>query len=187
MVVRNELFQEFEDELRIIKITIAEKVDFNTLSLLDWEDLEMMLLQHLMMAKRKINDQTEYHRKIKTIAKNRLTSIIREYTAEKRHTNSDLSLSDITHPQIIHLEDTTALHPESGLAQDKSKLIQSALWKIVKDKPKVYFDIIRLMLINKSTKIAPVARELNIPRTTLNYHWKQLKKWAEEEGLKKLI
>jgi len=56
---------------------------------------------------------------------------------------------------------------------------------VVEDKPSFYEELLRLMI--KHQKVAAVARVMGEPRTTVAYHWKKLKTWIEDAGLKELL
>ena len=177
MKVRKNRYKGFEEEHIVIKRTIADVVNFKTLPLLEWGDLEQLLIIHLYKVRDKFENRTEYRRSIKKIVKNKLIDIIDTLYVQKRSTGTlDISLSDYD-----------KLKNESVPQNMLSENISEALWILIKDKPAIYSDIIRIMLETGTTKIAPVARELNMPPTTLRYHWNKLKKWAEKEGLKKIL
>ena len=177
MKVRKNCYDGFEEKHIVIKKTISEVVNFKTLPLLEWEDLEQQLILHLIQVRDKFDDETEYRRSIKKIVRNKLIDIIDVLTAKKRFSGTlDISLSD-----------HNTLKNESITHDLSSKNISEALWILVEDKPPIYSDMIGIMLKTGNTKIAAVARELNMPPTTLIYHWNQLKKWAEKEGLKELL
>ena len=188
MKVHKNRYKGFEQEHIVIKKTIYEEVNFKTLPLLEWEDLEQQLFHHLIKAKKKICNETEYRKSIKKIAKNRLVSIIREFTAQCRNSNNDVSLSDKDQPEIFNLKDNFNPPPdEIFYTQESPESKVKILWKLVEDKPAIYSDIIGMMLKTGDTNISSIARQLNIPRRTMRDKWNNIKKWSKNAGLNKII
>ncbi len=186
MKVRKNLHKGLEEEHIVIKKTICEEVNFKILPLLEWEDLEQQLFHHLIKVKKTIKDNTEYRRKIKTIVKNKLVSIIREFTAQCRNSNNNVSLDDKDHPEIFNLKDDFNPPPDEFIySQESAENKVQVLWKIVQDKPAIYSDIIGIMLETGDTNISSISRKLNIPRRTIRDKWNNIKKWAKKAGLNK--
>ncbi len=187
MKVSKNRFDNFTKERDIIRTTIKEKINYKSIPLLDWEDIEQELMVQLLKVKR-IYDEEKYVKSIKSIVENKLKDLIRFYNCPIRYTKEKtISTFHSDNPHIAEIQDTSATSPESCLENDTSEIIMSAFWDIVKDKPKVYSDIVEFILRTGNTKIAVIAKELNIPRRTLRDKWANLKKWAINTGLNKII
>lgn len=167
-----------EYEQNIIRKTIKEDINHKSIPLLDREDIEQELMLHLLKAKQQY-DEIKYLKSAKSIVQNKLKDLIRFYKAGLRHTEAEtISTSSTDHPEINALKDGAELTPD----ESNPRNISDEIWKMVKDKPSIYSDMIGIMLNTGNTKRAFIARELNIPRTTLDYHWNQLKKWVQKDG-----
>lgn len=179
------------DEVAVIRKTMREIVDFKKCSAWQWEDFEQELIFHILKTKPKYESENEFYYAIKSIVRNKLINLEKWRHREKRNHSSVSSLNqkisieyDETYLDII--PDEAFDTPDQISRVNKSpESIESALWKVVEDKPVMYEELLRLML--KHQKVAAVAREMGEPRTTVSYHWKKLKSWIEDAGLKELL
>jgi len=179
------------DEVAVIRKTIKAIVDFKKCSAWQWEDFEQELILHILKTKPKYENEDEFYYAVKSIVRNKLINLGKWRGREKRNHSSVSSLNKKVSTEkaetYLDIIPDEAFNPPDQITRlsKTPASIESALWKVVEDKPVFYEKLLGLMI--KHQKVAVVAREMSEPRTTIAYHWKKLKNWIEDAGLKDLL